>query len=176
MRKKNRKIKENLLFYFILFYFISFYFIFFYFSFYFIEVKIMDPRKRMLIDKKNERAKIVLSKFFYVLERNRTTKKEVAEELGISRALMTMMSKGQKFPSQELLDKIELYIEQHPITLPPLYDIIDALRKYLNESGKTLEVVADELGTSHENLTRWLSGEVIPGREYMEKLSELLYI
>ena len=98
MRKKNRKIKENLL----------FYFIFFYFSFYFIEVKIMDPRKRMLLNKKNERAKIVLSKFFYILERNRTTKKEVAEELGISRALMTMMSKGQKFPSQELLDKIEL--------------------------------------------------------------------
>ena len=132
----------------------------------------MDPRKEMLIKKKNERAKKIIPKFFALLERNRTTKKEAAEELGVVRSYLSDILNKGKMPSEELLNKMEEYIENHPPALPSTYEAIEELRRYLFESGKTEEEVANEIGTSQPNISRWISGLVIPDRECLEMIHQ----
>lgn len=135
----------------------------------------MDPRKKMLMEKKNERAVEVIKRLFQIIKANAIPYKEVAKELGIGTSILTMWKKGERFPSEKMLEKIELYINNNPITLPPVYEIMEKLQQYLIDTEKTLEETAAEIGTSHVNLVRWLAGQVIPERKSIEKLVKFLY-
>ena len=135
----------------------------------------MDPRKQMLIKKKNERAKKIIPKFFALLERNRTSRRDAANELGITGGFLTRIYNGDKFPSEELLRKMEEYMDNHPFELPSTYELIEELRQYLYENDKTMEEIALELGTSHVNISRWLSGQVIPDKFFTWQIYRFLY-
>lgn len=135
----------------------------------------MDPRKKMLIEKKHQAAMELVKRFLRNLNNNATPYKEAAKELGVGPSIITMWKKGERFPSEKMKEKIELYIAQHTQNLPPVYEIMDKLRQYLAETNESLEKVAEKIGTSEPNLVRWLSGQVIPGKENIEKLVGFLY-
>lgn len=134
----------------------------------------MDPRKEMLMKKKNERAKKIIPKFFALLERNRTTKKEAAEELGVVRSYLSDILNKGKMPSEELLNKMEEYMENHPPALPSTYEAIEELRRYISENNKTEEEVANEIKTTRTNIGRWLSGQTVPDQKSLEKICTIL--
>ena len=124
--------------------------------------------------KKNERAKKIIPKFFVLLERNRTPRRDAAKELGITGGFLTRIYNGDKFPSEELLQKMEEYMESHPPALPSTYEAIEELRRYLFESGKTEEEVANEIKTTRTNIGRWLSGQTVPDQKSLEKICTIL--
>lgn len=130
----------------------------------------MDPRKKMLIEKKHQAAMELVKRFLQVLEANATPYKEAAKELGVGASIITMWKKGERFPSEKMKEKIELYIAQHPDSLPPVSEIMDKLRHYLADTNETLEIVAEKIGTVEPNLGRWLSGKVTPEKKNIEKL------
>lgn len=130
----------------------------------------MDPRKKMMIEKKNERAKEIVKQLREIMATNNIPHLTVAKEIGVARSTITEWLRESKFPSENALKKIELFISNHSAPLPPLHWLLKELQLYMKDSGDTLEEVAAKIGVTHPTIIRWLEGRVFPNQDNMRKI------
>ena len=133
----------------------------------------MDPRKRMLLNKKNECAKVVLKQLKTLMETYNISHQEVAEALGVGRTAVTKWLVGERFPLEETLNKIEDYIDNYHISTPG-YDLLGDLQTYMIENDVTLQEVAEQIGVTHPTIIRWLRESVYPTPKNIKKIKDFL--